>query len=197
MKIRTLMAALLAAFGPSPVVRRAKTRDVAFGYRMGAGFPGDVNRMHPASILAALANATNPPAVYGGPVLVGADGASVRGIIAADGNTSGAIYGVLSRPYPAQQTSGSPTVAIGSATPPTSGVIDVLRSGFIMVKLPAGATVVKGGAVYVWAVAPSGAHITGQFEAVAAGASTYTITNARFTGPADANGNAEVEVWAA
>ena len=29
---------------------RQKTRDVAFTFRMGAGFAGDVNRTHPASI---------------------------------------------------------------------------------------------------------------------------------------------------
>lgn len=178
---------------------RARTCDVAFGYRMGAGFPGDVNRTHPASILAKLLNiSVQAPRAYGDPVLInGADG-SVRGLVAGDGSaTPGRIYGVLVRPFPTQQLTGGPTSTIGAATPPTGGVGDVLRSGFIVCKLPAGAVVQSDGAVFAWAAATSGNNIQGQLQAAASGTSTYSVTNARFVGPADASGNVEVEVWPA
>lgn len=193
--LATLAAGLLAG----PAAPRARTCDVAFGYRMGSGFPGDVNRTHPASILARLLNTTvQAPRAHGDPVFINAADSSVRGIVAGDGSTTpGRIYGVLVRPYPTQQMSGGPSAAIGASAPPTGGVGDVLRSGFIMAKLPAGASVVADGTVYVWAAATSGNNIQGKLVAAANGTNTYTVTNARFVGPADADGNVEIEVWAA
>ena len=178
---------------------RARTRDVAFQFRMGAGFPGDVNRAHPMSIVPALINtATQVPRAYGDPVLVAADGTSLRGLVAGDGSaTPGIVYGFAVRPFPTQQMTGGPTSAIGAATPPTSGIMDALRMGFIMGKVPAGSTTVKGGTVYAWAAASSGAHVQGALEPAASSTNTYTITNAKFNGPADAQGNVEIEVWPA
>ena len=201
MKFSRMFSALAAfAIGllTGPVAFRARTCDVAFGYRMGSGFPGDVNRTHPASILARLLNTTVPPRAHGDPVFINAADSSVRGIVAGDGSTTpGRIYGVLVRPYPTQQMSGGPSAAIGASAPPTGGVGDVLRSGFIMAKLPPGASVVADGTVYVWAAATSGNNIQGKLVAAANGTNTYTVTNARFVGPADADGNVEIEVWAA
>lgn len=192
------LAGLLTRIVMGPPLVRAKTRDVAFGYRMGAGFPGDVNRTHPASILAELIDVTNPPAAYGGPVLVNASGTGVRGIIVADGSaTPLPVFGFLVRPYPTQQQTGGMNASIGAATPPVSGVCDVIREGYVMGKLPAGSTVVKGGLVYAWAAANSGNHVQGQLEPSASGTSTITMNNAYFTGPADANGNVEIEIRAA
>ena len=201
-KIFQLLAAAICGFLTSalmgPSIMRRRTADVAFLYRMSAGFPGDVNRMHPASILPGLVNATNPPAVYGGPVIVNAADSTIRGIIAADGSvTPGPVFGFLVRPFPIQQQSGGMNASIGAATPPTSGVIDVIREGYVMGKLPAGSVVTKGGLVYVWAAAPSGNHVTGQLEPSANGTNTLTINNAYFVGPADASGNVEVEIRAA
>ena len=184
-------------FGPQ-VITRARTCDVAFSFRMGAGFPGDVNRMHPASIVPGLINTTNPPKLYGNPVFVNTADSTLRNVIAGDGSvTPGKIYGVIVRPFPTQQMTGGMSAAIGAAAAPVSGVADFLRSGFVMCKLPAGATVTKGGTVYIWAAADSGARVQGQLEAAASSTSTYTVTNAAFTGPADANGNVEIEVWPA
>ena len=175
---------------------RAFTRDVAFPFRTGAGFPGDVTRSRPFSVVPGLLNVAAPPAAYGNPVLVGADGISYRGISAADGSaTPAAIAGVLVRLFPTQQQTGGMTSALGSAAPPLSGVADFLTLGFMMVKLPAGATVVKGGQVFVWAAASSGSNVQGQPVAASSTTNTYTVTNARFVGPADANGNVEIEVW--
>ena len=125
---------------------RARTRDVAFPYRMGAGFPGTVNRTHPASIVPRKINTSTPPLAYGMGVLVTAN--SVRQIAAGDTAVT-RLYGIAVRPYPTQQQSGGMTATIGAATPPTSGVMDVLRSGFISVRVNGTCLVGQyGGGVY-------------------------------------------------
>lgn len=173
------------------------THDVAFPYRMGAGFPGDVNRMHPASIVPSMMDATDVVAAYGNPVLVKTSNNTVKGFVAADSTTPVICAGFAVRPYPIQQqaqtsVNNSP---IGAAVPPPGQPIDILVSGFIMAKVPAGTTVTKGGAVYVWFAATSGNNIQGGLVGSATGGSTALITNARFNGPADANGNVELQVW--
>lgn len=178
---------------------RAQTNDVAFTYRMGAGFPGDVNRTHPASILPGLQDVTDPIPFYGFPVLIDATDNTYRAIETADQAIT-VIDGVLVRPYPTQQTTGGMAATIGAAVPPTSGVIDILDDGFIMVSLSnfAAASPVKGGAVYIWTAASTGNHVMGGFEASSGGGdSTAAITNARFNGPPDSNGVCELQVWPA
>lgn len=172
---------------------RMKTHDAAFQFRMGAGFPGDVNRTHPASIEPALIDASAPPTAYGQAVLVDATTQGVRPFAAGDTAVTVA-YGVTVRPYPTQQSSGSNfgAASFGAATPPASGVTDVLRLGYIMGTVPVGQAPVKGGAVYVWCAASSGAHVQGGFEASATGGSTAALANATFNGSPDANGNVEI-----
>jgi hypothetical protein len=185
-------------FGPPSF--RARTCDVAFTYRMGAGFPGDVNRTHPFSVLAGLINTgTQVPRSYGDPCVIDTATNSYRGFVAGDQHNSNTIVvdGVLVRPYPTQQSTGGMSSALGAGAPPTSGVADFLRSGYVMGKIPSGQAVTKKGAVYVWCVATSGAHIQGQFEGAYSAGNTRLVSNAYFTGPADANGNVEIEVWAA
>lgn len=180
-------------FGPP--VFRARTCDIAFGYRMGVGFPGDVNRTHPFSVLPGLINTTNPPRAYGEAVLFGTTN-DYRAVIAADQSaTAQKIAGVMVRPYPTQQQSGGMSSAFGTAVPPTSGVGDFLHQGFILVKGKAGMTVKKGDPCYIWAIATAGANIQGEFQAAATASSTVLCSNARYNGPADANGNVEIEVW--
>lgn len=174
---------------------RMKTRDVAFTFRMGAGFEGDVNRTHPASIEPALINAAAPPTAYGQPVLVDATSHGVRPFVAGDqSNTVAAGYGMTVRPYPTQQSSASNfgEATLGSAVPPATGVIDVLRAGYIMAKLPAGGTPVKGGLVYVWAAASTGLHVQGTIEAAYSAGNTTQLLNATFNGSPDASGVVEV-----
>lgn len=195
---KTIWAALAAfvvglMFGPPTF--RARTCDVAFGFRMGAGFPGDVNRTHPFSVEPALTDTTDVIAAYGNPVLYKTANNSYKGFVAADTTTPVICAGFLVRPFPTQQQSGGMSASIGAATPPTSGVIDVLNEGYIMSKLPAGVAVTKGGAVYVWFAATSGNNIQGGLVGAATGGSTALITNAKFNGPADASGNVEVRVW--
>lgn len=174
---------------------RMKTRDVAFGFRMGAGFPGDVNRSHPASIEPCLIDSLAPPTQYGQAVLVDPTTQGVRPYVAGDqSNTVPSGYGVTVRPFPTQQASASNygAAGFGSVTPPATGIMDVLRSGYIMAVLAAGGTPVKGGAVYIWAAASAGAHVQGGFEAAYTAGSTTQLLNATFNGSPDASGNVEI-----
>lgn len=195
-RFNRLLAVAALALGFSV---RAHTQDVAFPFRMGSGFPGDVTRTRPFTIYAELGNTTSQaPRLHGDPVLVNSADNTVRGLIAGDGSaTPLAIYGIVARPYPFQQTSGGPNATIGASAPPVGGIIDVCRAGVIIGKLPAGATVVKGGTVYAWAAATSGNNIQGSFVAAANSTNTVTITNAKWRGPADANGYVEIEIWPA
>lgn len=173
---------------------RMKTRDVAYQFRMGAGFPGDVNRTHPASIEPCLADTTTPPTAFGQGVLINSATQGVRPFGAADASATAVVtYGVTVRPYPFQQSSASNfgAAALGSAIPP-AGAIDVLRAGYIMAQVPAGQTPVKGGAVYIWCAASSGSHVQGGFEASASAGNTALIANATFNGSPDASGNVEI-----
>lgn len=174
---------------------RMKTRDVAFAFRMGAGFAGDINRTHPASVEPTLIDASAPPTAYGQPVLVDATTQGVRPFAAGDqSNTVAAGYGITVRPYPTQQSSASNfgAASIGAAVPPVIGIMDVLRAGYIMVNLPAGGAPVKGGAVYVWSVASSGSHVIGGIEAAYSAGNTTQLLNATFNGSPDASGNVEI-----
>ena len=170
---------------------RRRTKDVAFTYRMGAGFAGDVNRTHPFSVEPCLIDPANPPLGYGLAVLVNTNANAVRQLAAGD-NGGTYIYGVTVRPYPTQQQSGGMSAPFGNQVPPVTGVIDVLTTGYIMV--PIVGNVTKGGLVYVWAAASGGGHIQGGFEAGATGGSTIALpaTIATFNGPADASGIGEI-----
>lgn len=180
---------------------KCKTRDAAFQFRMGAGFSGDVNRTHPAEIEAALIDASAPPTMYGQPVLVDATTQGVRPYAAGDqSNTVESIaFGFTVRPFPTQQTTSNQNFApasFGSATPPVSGVIDVLRNGLIMAKLNHGVTApVKGGRVYIWCAATSGNHIQGGLE-TAYSAGNTVVLDGRYTynGGMDSSDVAEISV---
>lgn len=187
-------ALIMAAI--SSGLARAVTHDVAYGFRMGAGFPGDVNRGQSAIIVPVLTDSADVIKAYGNPVLNKASNNSIKGFVVADTTTPVVCAGFCVRPYPSQQQAQSDfNTAIGVATPPTAGVVDILKDGFVMAKIPAGVSVTKGGAVYVWFAATSGNNIQGSLVGAATGGSTALITNAKFNGPADANGNVEVQVW--
>lgn len=174
-------------------VTRMKTRDVAFPFRMGAGFSGDVNRTHPASIEPCLVDASAPPAIFGQAVLIDPTTQGARPF--TTGDASSAAYGVSVRPYPFQQSSATNygAAAIGNAGSPATGVIDILRSGYIMVQVNLGQTApVKNGAVYVRVAATAGDNIIGQFETAADGTNNVLVTNANFQGGMDASGVAEI-----
>jgi len=165
---------------------------VAFPFRMGAGFPGDVNRTHPVSIEPGLIDASAPPQNYGVPVILDATTQGFRPFTTGDTAVTTA-YGITVRPFPTQQSTGGAQSLIGGATPPQSGIQDVMRLGYIMVQIPAGQSVKKGGAVFVWCAASSGAHVQGNFEGASSGGNTASLGALfQFNGPADANGVTEV-----
>ena len=192
--IRPALAAP-AIIRPGEFRGRAKVADVAFGFRMGAGSVGTVNRTHPASIEPALLDATNPATFFGQGVLVNTSANSVRAVLTSDTTTPTSLWGVTVRPFPFQAA----TATNYGATPfageaPAPGAIDVLRSGYILVPLGnfAAANATKSGQAYIWFAASTGNHVQGTWEAAATGGSTALITGAFFNGPSDANGVVEL-----
>jgi len=178
-------------------VGRHRTNDTAFTFRMGAGFAGDVNRGHPASIQPALISPVNPVILYGQAVIIDATAGNNNGVRALQAGDTALtdIWGVAVRPYPIQQsTTSSPygEVPYGAIAAPTMQPLDVLRGGYIMV--PVVGQSVKGGAVYIWVAASGGGHVQGGFEIVASAGNTCSLSASgyQFNSPPDANGIAEL-----
>lgn len=183
----------------SPYVKRLvaekfRTVDTAFTFRMGAGFAGDINRGHPASIQACLIDPNSPPTLYGQAVVVDAGTQGVRPIGAGDGALT-EIWGVTVRPYPIQQATTANNygeIPYGAGAPPSLQPVDVLRGGYVFV--PVVGNPVKGGAVYIWYAASGGGHTQGGFEAGATGGSTIALNAADYywNSPPDSTGVAEL-----
>lgn len=149
------------------------------------GIPGDITRQSQAKIEAQVLDASLPFAGYG---LVGKI-ASGKFVPFAGAETDADDYGILVRPFPV--TGANASDPLGTAVPQTTGIANVLRSGYINVKNNAGTPAV-GGAVYVRVATAGTGKPIGGFEAVADGANTIALTGATFAGAADANGNVEV-----
>lgn len=156
-----------------------------FLYRMPAGIPGDVTRASQSTIEPVVLNSASPFASFGlfGKIV------SNKFVPFGAGDTNGVEYGLLVRPYPT--TGGSGSDPLGTSTPPTSGIADCLRRGYMTVKLNAG-TAAKDGQVYVRVAAAAAGKPIGGIEAAADGSNTVAITTAAFMGAADANGNVEI-----
>lgn len=157
----------------------------AFLFRMPAGIPGDVTRASQSTIEPVFLNPSLPFAGFG---LFGKI-ASEKFVPFGAGDVAGAEYGLLVRPYPI--TGGSGSDPLGTSTPPAKGVADVLRRGYMTVKLNAG-TAAKDGQVYVRVAAAAAGKPIGGIEAAADSTNTVAITTATFMGPADASGNVEI-----
>lgn len=195
MKKSLLSTAIGDALAVMFAVRSFRTHDISFGYRMPAGFPGDVNRTHPASIVPGIMNTTvQAPRLFGDPVVIDTATNSYRGVTAGD-ITTFAVDGFVVRPYPTQQTTGGLTASIGGGAPSINQPVDVLSDGFIMAKCYVGAPL-KGGAVYVYTGVSTGSHVQGGLEAAAVANATL-ISNAFWNGPADSNGVTELRTTAA
>lgn len=173
--------------------------DAAFTFRMGQGFPGDITRVEGAKVEPCLIDPTNPPLTYGQAVVLNTASGGVRQILATDGALTD-VYGISVRPFPLQTPTAVNFGAValaGQATPPTTGVIDVLRSGYIIANLGnfAASPSVKGGLVDVWFAATAAPHTQSFFEAAHTGGSSFSITGndkTTFNGPPDANGFVEI-----
>lgn len=155
-----------------------------FLYRMPSGIPGDVSRPSQSTI---------EPVPYGATAFAGfglfAKVVSGKIVPITTGDTAAAVYGLLVRPYPTQ--GGSASDPLGTSTPPTSGIADVMRRGYMTVKNNAG-TAALNGQVYVRVDTAAAGKPIGGIEAAADGSNTIAITGARFMHAADASGNVEI-----
>jgi hypothetical protein len=161
-------------------------------YRMPLGWAGDVTKPN-AKIEPCLVDATHPPSNPGVAVLINPATAGARTILTTD-TAIDAIYGITVRSFPFQAASGSNFGAadFGNNGLP-NGVIDVLRSGYILVPVSGGGSPQKGGRVYIWNVASTGSHVLGGFETQATANSTIELDEKTYwSGGVDANGNAEI-----
>ena len=170
----------------------------SFLTRMGAGSPGDVNRVNAGNtITPESANPSYPIPAYGVPVALVAGGSGLRPLTAAD--TTANIYGWLCREFPVESM---PPNAYGAAqalgvggVPPVQGPLSCMRRGFMVVNVNSGsaASAVKGGQVYIWTAAASPGHVQGGVEAVNSPGNTI-VASALFRGPVDSSGMTEIEI---
>jgi hypothetical protein len=161
----------------------------AYQFRMPAGFAGDLQRAEVATIETQLIDSATPPTAFG--VAVKYVSGKVQPInLSAD--TAALVQGVNLRPYPIQ---GNGTDPLGTSTPPTSGVTDILKRGYVMVSLGGTTAAAKGGAVYVRVAGAASGKPLGGFEAASDTTNTVAMpSNWYFTGPADAYGITEIAV---
>ena len=152
-------------------------------YRAGNGFAGDLTR--PASPFTAEPNVTSTDIPFGSAAVL--DSGKVRAI--AGGDT--AVFGIVVRPYPIQgQTYPNQAVGVGSIK--SGAIADVLKAGYVNVKVQGATAPAKGGAVYVRTVDGGAGLPVGGFEAAADGTDSFVVTGALFNGTVDASGVAEI-----
>lgn len=157
----------------------------AFVYRMPQGIAGDVTRQSVSTIEAQMLDSTAPFSAYGlfGKIAAG------KFVPVGSGDAASAVYGLLVRPYPTQGA--NPSDPLGTSVPKTSGAADVLRRGYISVKLNSG-TAALGGQVYVRVGAAATGKPIGGIEAAADSTNTIAVVGATFMSAADASGNVEI-----
>jgi hypothetical protein len=159
---------------------------VAYVTRVPAGFVGQITRFDSITTQPEIVDSSTPPTAFGSVVKL------VSGKVqpVASGDAGSVTYGLLVNPYPHQ----SSTNGLGAAaTPPTSGVVTVMRRGYLAVKLVVG-TAAKNGQVYVVTTA-GGSVVVGDIvtsTSPAGGGTAVAVTGAFFMGAADANGIVEV-----
>ena len=173
------------------VLLRHMVKDVAFTYRMPFGIQGDISRPSIATVEAQVFGATAFPQ-YGIPAVLSA------GKVVPVSATGQQVYGLLARPFPI--TGANASDPLGTSVPPTTGLANLLRRGYmtVFVQLNA-ATAALGVGVYIRYQNPVAGQIVGGLEA-ATTANNYLLTpaltygggTAYFMGPADANGFAEI-----
>lgn len=156
----------------------------AFKYRIPAGIPGAVNRAVQATIEAQVYDAAFPVLLYGVPVKI------VSGLVrpVASGDAATVVYGFLARPYPTNSSQDG----LGTAVPNVASVADVMRRGYMTVKLNNVTAATKNGGVYVRVADPTTPTPIGGLEAGADAGDCVLIPGCVFMGPADADGNVEI-----
>ncbi|WP_298165101.1 hypothetical protein [Novosphingobium sp.] len=156
--------------------------------RMNVAIPGAVSRSFPGQVISQeIIDTANPPTAYGQPVKL--VNGKVRTL--ASGDAAGVIYGYTVRPYPTQDASGA-TSALGGGTPPSSGLIDIMKVGFLGATLANG-TAARGAQAYVRTTVNGGLAIGG-IEDNTTSSGQVDPALLTFTGPADAAGNVELAI---
>lgn len=153
--------------------------------RAPAGFPGRISRSDSMTVQQEIIDSGTPPTIYGGVVKL------VSGKLQpiASGDAGSVSDGFLVSPYPTQST----TNAYGAAVPPTTGIADVLKRGYMTLPLKLG-TAAKNGQVYVVTTA-GGTVVVGDIvtsASPAGGGTAVAVPSAFFMGPADAGGIVEI-----
>lgn len=154
----------------------------AIAFRADFGVPGAVTREDQRHIEGVPLDPALPFSAYGLP------GKIAAGKFVPIAGTGEVVYGYLVRPFPF--TGPNASDPLGSATPPTTGVANVLRRGYICVHNGAGAPGVGGAVNIRFQNAVAGKPIGGvEFTATA---DTYVSATSQFMSQQDASGNAEV-----
>ena len=157
----------------------------SFLYRMPYGIPGDITRQSVATVESQPLNSASAFSAFGlfGKVVSNAF------VPVGSGDAATAVYGLLVRPFPTE--GGNPSDPLGTSTPPTTGVANVLRRGYVNVLLNAG-TAALGGQVYVRVANASTGKPIGGIEAASDSTNTIAVPNAYFMSAADSGGNVEI-----
>lgn len=156
-------------------------------FRMAAGIAGAISRgAGQATVEPQVADSTKPFTRYGmfGKIV------SEKFVPLESGDAATVIYGSLVRTYPTTSSQDG----LGVSTPPTSGVLDVLRRGYQSVLLAKG-TAAKNAQVYVVTTAGGTVSLNDIVSSAspAGGGTGVAVAGCIFTGPADANGITEIE----
>ncbi len=163
----------------------------AITYRMPVGFQGAISRdPAQATIEPQIYDTDHMPTQFGIPVKYVSG--KVRPIAATD-VVANVAQGILVRPYPIQ---GAINEVMGTATPNPAQIADVMKRGYITVKVNASlpsAVPAKGGQVYVRKTDHgAGEYPIGGIESDADAAKCEALPGAYFTGPMDSNGYCEI-----
>lgn len=157
---------------------------VAYLYRGPVSIPGAITREpESATVEDRVVDSTTYPTAFGVPVKV------VSGKIqpVASGDAATVIYGMLVRSFP----DGASFDALGTSTPPTKGIVPVLKRGYIGVHVNAG-TASLYSTVYVRVANAATGKPIGGIEAAADSSNTVIMSGAYFTGAADSSGYGEI-----
>jgi hypothetical protein len=164
---------------------------VAFQYALPSGIPGAPNRIGAGNTTeAAIIMRTQPPTFYGQVVVIEPSNGQVRPPNASDPATP-AFYGLYVRPYPTHATQD----ALGVDTPPTQGEANIMKRGYMLVRLFGAGQAAKGAPVHVGTQAAVAPNVIGGITASPIGAGIVALGNpgtTYFMGPADATGMVEI-----
>lgn len=158
----------------------------SFQFRMPAGIAGAISRgAGQATVEPQVADPAKPFLRYG----IFGKTVAEKFVPLEAGDAAGVITGMLVRPFPTTSSQDG----LGTSTPPTTGLLDRLKRGYMTVALKLG-TAAKDAQVYVVTTAGGTVALNDIVPAAspAGGGTAVAAAGCFFTGPADANGIVEV-----